>query len=122
RYQIRHRDREEQQSSSGIIVSTGAGSTGWLRSILTGAAGVVQSFVGNPRVAAVKERYQFDYEARRLVFSVREPFISRASGAEIVFGQIEEGEQLSLISQMPLGGVIFSDGIEQDYLEFSSGV
>ena len=41
---------------------------------------------------------------------------------EIVFGQIEEEEQLSLTSQMPLGGVIFSDGIEQDYLEFSSGV
>ena len=36
-------DRAEDQSSSGIIVSTGAGSTGWLRSVLTGAAGIVGS-------------------------------------------------------------------------------
>src|SRR5207244_13620256 len=93
-----------------------------VRSVLAGAAGVVHSFMANPRVAGVKERYQFDGEARRLVFSVREPFISRASGAEMVFGQIEEQEQLSLTSQMPRGGVIFSDGIEQDYLEFGSGV
>jgi NAD kinase len=122
RYQIRYRQREEHQSSSGLIVSTGAGSTGWLRSILTGAAGVVHSFVSNQRVEAVKERYQFGREAKHLVFSVREPFVSRSSGAEIVFGPIEESESLELTSQMPRGGVIFSDGIEQDYLEFSSGV
>jgi hypothetical protein len=41
RYRIRFGGREENQSSSGIIVSTGAGSTGWNRSILTGAAGIV---------------------------------------------------------------------------------
>jgi NAD kinase len=122
RYHIRYREREEHQSSSGLIVSTGAGSTGWLRSILTGAAGVVHSFVGGQKVETVKERYRFGREERRLMFSVREPFISRSSGAEIVFGRIEEEESLAITSQMPLGGVIFSDGIEQDYLEFSSGV
>src|SRR5262249_16332928 len=36
RYRITVGGREEQQSSSGIIVSTGLGSTGWLRSIYAG--------------------------------------------------------------------------------------
>lgn len=40
RYEIALGDRKERQSSSGIIVSTGLGSTGWLRSILTGAHAV----------------------------------------------------------------------------------
>src|SRR5262249_28472881 len=44
RYRIRHGRREEPQSSSGIIVSTGAGSTGWLRSVLTGSVEVVRAF------------------------------------------------------------------------------
>ena len=38
RYEIALSDRKETQSSSGIIISTGLGSTAWMRSILTGAA------------------------------------------------------------------------------------
>lgn len=40
RYIIDVDNKKEQQSSSGIIVSTGLGSTGWLRSIVAGANGV----------------------------------------------------------------------------------
>src|SRR5205814_8797784 len=43
RYRPEFGGQAEDQSSSGIIVSTGAGSTGWFRSILTGAAEVVES-------------------------------------------------------------------------------
>src|SRR5437588_627039 len=43
RYRLSFQDRGEDHSSSGIIVSTGAGSTGWLRSVLTGAAGIVEA-------------------------------------------------------------------------------
>lgn len=39
-------DRSEDQSSSGVIISTGAGSTGWLSSVFNGAAGVVEPFAG----------------------------------------------------------------------------
>jgi NAD kinase len=46
RYRLTHVQRSENQSSSGIIVSTGAGSTGWLSSVLNGAAGVVEPFAG----------------------------------------------------------------------------
>jgi NAD kinase len=121
RYRLRHEGREEDQSSSGLIVSTGAGSTGWHRSILTGAAGVVQAHADSPEVRAVKDRYSIPWDARRLVFSVREPFISKTSGAEIVHGTIVEDRPLEVVSRMPQNGVIFSDGVEEDRLDFNSG-
>ena len=40
RYEITLDGRTEVQSSSGIIVSTGLGSTGWFKSILAGAKGI----------------------------------------------------------------------------------
>jgi hypothetical protein len=39
----------------------------------------------------------------------------------VLCGRIEQGEQLVLTSLMAEGGVIFSDGIEADYLEFNAG-
>lgn len=41
RYQIQQGDRSETHSSSGLIVSTGLGSTGWCQSLLAGAAGIL---------------------------------------------------------------------------------
>ena len=121
RYRIQYDNREEDQSSSGIIVSTGAGSTGWYRSILAGAVGLVEELAGDHNVAALRDTYRFDWESRRLVFCVREPFISRTSAAEIVFGVIDDVMSLKIISNMPQNGVIFSDGVEEDRLEFNSG-
>lgn len=121
RYRLRFQDMEEDQSSSGIIVSTGAGSTGWFRSILTGAAGIVEAFSPQHSVQEVREQYRFDWEADRIYFTVREPFISKTSVAGLVFGQVAGDETLAVTSQMPRNGVIFSDGIETDYLEFNSG-
>jgi hypothetical protein len=43
------------------------------------------------------------------------------SSAETTFGKITPKKPLKLISQMPENGVIFSDGIENDFLEFNSG-
>jgi NAD kinase len=121
RYRIQVGGREENQSSSGIIISTGAGSTGWYRSILTGAAGVVSDVSQSTRMRAIQERYRFDWEARQLVFSVREPFISKTSAAEIVHGKLDEQTPLVIISHMPQNGVIFSDGVEEDRIDFNSG-
>ena len=61
------------------------------------------------------------WEDPRLVFVVREPFVSRHSRAGIVAGMIETGHELVLESRMPSGGVIFSDGFEADFLDFNSG-
>jgi hypothetical protein len=121
RYVLRLGDQAEPQSSSGILVSTGAGSTGWFRSVLTGAAGVVESFQEGVDVSPLREEYRFEWGAEYLYFSVREPFISRASAASLVFGRVEAGVPLEVESRMPQNGVIFSDGVEADYLEFNSG-
>jgi NAD kinase len=121
RYHLTHGRRSEDQSSSGIIVSPGAGSTGWLSSVLNGAASVVEPFAGAKAVAPVRAGYRFAWDAPKLCFSVREPFVSKASSAGIVWGDVRVGEKLEVASQMPQDGVIFSDGIEADYLSFDSG-
>lgn len=120
RYRICYAGREENQSSSGIIVSTGAGSTGWLRSVLTGATRISCAFNGE-KVPALPEGYRIPWEARHLLFTVREPFISKVSGAEIVGGAVDAKQTLQIVSQMPQNGVIFSDGVEEDFIPFNSG-
>lgn len=119
RYAIRIDGRSENQSSSGIIVSTGLGSTGWLRSILAGAAGITATRSG--RTAADPESGSFGWDADYLQFSVREPWPSKTSRAEITFGKITPQKTLKLISHMPENGVIFSDGIESDFVQFNAG-
>ncbi|HZN54268.1 MAG TPA: hypothetical protein VFB67_03020 [Candidatus Polarisedimenticolaceae bacterium] len=116
RYQIAFGPDSERQSSSGVLVSTGAGSTGWLSSVFNMAAGISR-FTGGQ----AGRRPQFGWEDPRLVFVVREPFASRHSQAKIVAGLVAEGGELVLESQMPSEGVIFSDGVESDYLSFNSG-
>lgn len=61
------------------------------------------------------------WEDRRLLYVVREPFVSRHSQAGIVAGMLEADEELILESLMPSGGVVFSDGMEADFLQFNSG-
>ena len=39
----------------------------------------------------------------------------------MTFGKITPDEPLTLVSQMPENGVIFSDGIEADFLQFNAG-
>lgn len=116
-YRIEIDSRGEEHVSSGIIVSTGLGSTGWLRSILTGANGIVRAT--GTRVATEPEPLNWD--ANHLIFSVREPWPSRTSTAYITFGQVTSSNPLRLLSRMPEHGIIFSDGIETDYLSFNSG-
>ncbi len=115
RYKIEYRGRAEAQISSGVIVSTGAGSTGWRRSIVCGAAKLCGE---NTR----EENYRFAPDARKLEFCVREPFESLASGADIIAGEIKRNETLDLVSQMPQGGVIFGDGVTEDFIEWNAGV
>ncbi|HTR35219.1 MAG TPA: hypothetical protein VMH80_04925 [Bryobacteraceae bacterium] len=116
RYRISYKTSAENQSSSGIIVSTGVGSTGWLSSVFNETSGIL-AFVGGKPVKPLR----LEWEEDRLAFVVREPFLSRHSQAGIVTGILEPGEPLELESQMPAAGVIFSDGVEADHLDFNSG-
>lgn len=119
RYMLRVGDKSESQSSSGVIVSTGLGSTGWLRSVLAGATGIASSLSG--RRLKIREKNEFAWDADYLYFSVREPWPSKISTAEMAFGKVTRAEPLQILSQMPENGVIFSDGIERDYVEFNAG-
>jgi len=120
RYAIAIGGQRENHSSSGIIVSTGLGSSGWLRSVLAGATGIASRLTGE-RLAAPGDG-RFAWDARRLCYSVREPFPSNTTGTELIFGEITPGSPLELESQMAGNGVIFSDGIERDFLAFNSGM
>lgn len=106
RYEIATDSRREYQSSSGVIVATGTGATGWARSIH-------------------RERHDQvslpEPEDNRLAFYVREAFPSIATGTSLTSGLLSDNEQLYIRSEMNSGGVIFGDGIESDYLEFGWG-
>lgn len=116
RYRLAVEGRQEVQSSSGVLVSTGAGSTGWMSSVFNmarGVAGFVGSKIGGGLTLA--------WSDPRLLYAVREPFRSRSSGADLVAGLLPAGGAMVVESRMPSGGVIFSDGMEDDYLRFESG-
>jgi NAD kinase len=127
RYLIRSGKSNETQSSSGVIVSTGMGATGWLRSLLTGAGAVSLAAThrgkANRNEPGCYERVVagFSWASDYLYFTVREPFPTRTTGASVVFGRVTKETPLVLESQMAENGVIFSDGIEKDFLEFNSG-
>ena len=118
RYAIAHAGRQEVHSSSGVIVSTGAGSTGWMSSVFAMAAGL-RPMLGLPLAPLPDLRLPWDTD--RLRFAVREPFPSRATQATLVAGEITAAEPLRLESHMAEDGVIFSDGLEADFLAFNAG-
>ena len=118
-YEIEYAGKREAQSSSGVIVSTGLGSTAWIKSVVTGSLGIAQALhlVDQP----VPYRAQA-WDAERLTFAVREPFPSRSSTASMIFGHVTRAQTLKLYSRMPDNGVIFSDGMEADFLRFTAGM
>jgi hypothetical protein len=106
RYSLEVGGATERQSSSGIIVRTGTGATGWAKSIA--------------RQRARPPTLPTPGEAK-LAWFVREPFPSVATGVTLEQGVIEGEHALGVVSEMGERGVIFGDGIEQDALEWTSG-
>lgn len=107
RYMLKFNGHQERHSSSGVIVSTGTGSTGWARSIA--------------RERRTKMRLPEPSDPR-LAFFVREAFPSVATGTDVTQGVIDSHDKLTIVSEMNEGGVIFGDGIEADHLPFDWGV
>jgi len=127
RYIIHSGNASEKQSSSGVIVSTGLGATGWLKSLLAGAAGVTHEM---SRVFAKADKWalpvrpekiHIPWDTNYLCYTVREPFPTSTSGATLVFGKVTRETPLVLHSLTAENAVIFSDGMENDFLEFTSG-
>jgi NAD kinase len=105
RYEIMANGQQESQSSSGVIVATGTGATGWARSIME-ATGV--------HIPLVREE-------KAVSFFVREAFPSIATGTSIRAGRIDASDSFTITSRMNEGGVVFADGIEKDYVPFDWG-
>jgi NAD kinase len=117
RYQITYQNISERHSSSGILISTGAGSTGWMSSVFNMTKSIMKNF-GQSEISASQ---QMPWDTKELMFVVREPFQSKTSQIQLTAGLIKAGQELMLESYMPSSGVIFSDGLETDFLQFNSG-
>ena len=104
RYRIEAGTTSEDQSSSGLIVASGTGATGWARSI-SEATGLDLSLAPDERAVG---------------YWVREPFPSVATATRLRAGKLTDAD-LVVTSRMNEGGVVFADGIEQDFLGFGWG-
>ncbi len=116
RYKISHGQFTEEHSSSGIIVSTKSGSSGWLSSIFNMSNGMVKASDPQSSTECICSLPDHD-----LMFVVREPFRSKRTQADIVTGYVNDSSKLILESYMPSNGIIFSDGVESDFMQFNSG-
>src|SRR4051812_6903186 len=81
RYSIEFNGKKEHQSSSGVIVSTGAGSTGWLSSILNMSAATARL---TRHGDAKNPTLRMAWDDPRLAFVTREPFLSKMSGISVI--------------------------------------
>ena len=106
RYKICRGNSEELQSSSGIVITTGTGATGWASSI------------HRNRVTEVSLPMPTE---RRLSFFVREAWQSAATSVSLTDGAIADDDELVVTSRMNDGGVVFGDGIEADRIAFHWG-
>ena len=89
RYIIKYKESQEEQRSSGVIISTGSGSHAWYKS----AGGV-----------------PFAYDSKELRFIVREPYFGKkVFKPKILHGHIEEKEYLEFESKRTFGGIISID-------------
>lgn len=96
--------RSERQASSGLIVSTGTGATGWCRSV--------------SRERGDRVRLPAPTEAR-LAWFVREAWPSPATGTTLVDGELTGAELTVAVESDRL--VAFGDGVEADALQLSWG-
>ena len=105
RYRLRYRGHVERHSSSGVIVASGTGCTGWARSIhRERACGIALLNAEDPA----------------LLFFVRESFPSPGTACSMTQGVVDD-EVVEITSEMNDGGVVFGDGIEADRIDFSWG-
>ncbi|GLW48233.1 hypothetical protein Stsp02_38950 [Streptomyces sp. NBRC 14336] len=95
----------EAQASSGVLVGTGTGATGWLRSVW-------QDRGGRLRLPSPVEN--------RLLWYVREAWPSPATGTSLVSGELTSSAHLTLTVESERL-VAFGDGMETDALELTWG-
>ncbi|MEU8515961.1 hypothetical protein AB0C76_30935 [Kitasatospora sp. NPDC048722] len=105
RYRLTVGDAAEAQASSGVLVGTGTGATGWCRSAWLER--------GGPLALPAPD-------APALAWFVREAWPSPATGTSRVHGLLDGGRQLALTVESE-HLVAFGDGIESDALDLAWG-
>jgi hypothetical protein len=102
RYLLEAAGRTERQSSSGLIVATGTGATGWAASINGERARRIDlPGPGDPALA----------------WFVREAWGSGVTGTTLTEGVLAPPATLQVTCELGDGAVVFGDGIEADRLE-----
>jgi hypothetical protein len=97
--------KRERHSSSGVVVGTGTGATGWLASLAHDRRAVPpMPGPGDPALA----------------WFVREAWPSLATGVTLTEGALGRDDPLTLTCESERL-VVFADGLEQDRLEFGWG-
>lgn len=97
--------RRERQSSSGVVVGTGTGATGW-------CASIARERSEAPPLPAP--------DAPTVCWFVREAWPSPATGVSLTAGLLGPGERLEITAECDRL-VVFADGLEQDCLVVSWG-
>src|SRR3954451_4567344 len=106
RYLLTVGDESERQSSSGLIVSTGTGATGWTASIARErATGLGLPAPGDDALAMF----------------VREAWPSVATGTALTERIVSPPLAVRVTSELTEGGVVFADGTEADALRVEWG-
>ncbi len=95
----------EAQASSGVLIGTGTGATGWIRSVW-------QERGGRQRLPAPTEE--------RLLWFVREAWPSPATGTSLVAGELSAAHRLHLTVESERL-VAFGDGMDTDAVELTWG-
>ena len=114
-YTLESGGQGERQMSSGVIVSTGLGSSGWMKSIYAGANGLHDD-------AMVDNMPEMKWDSDWLLYAVREPYRGGSINTTMIHGVVNNNYLLSLESAMPEEGVIFSDGMLNDAIQFNAGM
>ncbi len=65
--------------------------------------------------------HSVDWGVDKMLFAVREPFLSKTTSTSLCFGEIQSDTPLEIESQMPENGIVFSDGMQSDAIQFTTG-